>query len=588
MPAQLPWVILSPDFSIYPRTLIGHQAWQLGQWLEQQLSLPETIMLPQATLEYILKYNHQSQSMDWSIQPQTKIGTRQRPLKSLAWPTALKQNLIKNYHHFLGGGFVKVWRGDKPSRSSSNIIGEANLLQTIVDTWLDAINQRQPKRKDEPLNLFVSREIQADVSGIIFTRHPLAQHKFHYYIEAMPGVWSTSQINNRDTYQVDARTKTVIYHHLRLQNQALKRVADGLLPTKTGIKQKQWLVDDLTLKLLTQITHNLAIRQFKPLEIFWSIKDKRLFIDQIKTSKSIGLPLKSRNSGTQVQLPSKIFLELSSFNQISKLKQPVEQLIVNYRSHLLNFGFYPFTITRRKENKLLKLYLDRQWIKLNQFWQHHSQASLLFRLTDFNTNQLNQFSDAPQQKEMNGTLGLRGAAKILLDDRWLKFELETLELGWPKHLAINLILPFARSPLELTQLIRLIHQLAPKRLFHYWFEVATPAAILNLDQYPLRKLAGLIVDVGLLKTLVYGYDPENKYLKQIYGSEISAIDQLLDILANQVRKGTRDLKVILDSVDYPYDLISKIVHHSWSLTSSLQHLTELKFKIKQEMITQLT
>ncbi len=589
MPAQLPAVILSPDFSIYPRSLIGRQAWQIGQWLDQQLPLPETICLPQSTLEQVLRYNHRVELLKQLNQTSHQSEVYQQRWRSLAWPTGLKQELVRDYDHFLGGGFAKIWQENHPQQTTNHITGEANLLQSIMTHWLNYLDHLTIKGRSDQGNLFISRVAQADVSGVIFTRHFLSQHKFHYYIEAMPGVWSASEIENRDIYQVDARTQAVVYRQLRRKNQALRRVADGLVETRSKFNIDHLLVEDSSLRVLTKLAHRLAMRQFKPLKISWSIENRRLFIDEIETLDPTDSSLKPTSQQSKPTLPQKIFLELNSFNQITKTTQLTDQLIVSYQTQLLNFGFYPFTLAQHeRKNKLLKLYLKRQWTKLKQNWHHHDGANLLFRLTDFTTDQLNQLRDAPQQEEINADLGLHGAARILLDSRWLKTELETIQSGWPEHSAVNLILPFVRNPLELTQLLQLIHQLAPKKLFHYWLEISTPATIFDLDRYPLRKLAGLIVNLDLLKAFSLGYDPKNRYLTQIYAAETTSVNQLLARLAVNLAKGAKNLTVILESSDYRYDVINQIVQHAWSLTSSLTQLTELEFKIKQQMFNQLT
>lgn len=556
MPAQLPPLVLSPEFSAYSRYQIGQTAWEIGQWLKLNIPLPESILLTQTALSRIEKTNTHHQFL---------------------MPHQLKIKLIKHYHHFIDQDFVKVYVPALPQLSVSNVKGDANLVASVLELYHEA-----KKQKQKDFNILITRQPQADLSGVVYTQHPLAHSKSHYLIKVAPGIYLDSTEDSQvDFYQVDTRTQAVIKQKKRLKNLSYKRVLDAVVPTKSAFKANKFILSDVAAKTIASLAHTIALHEFKPLKIRFSIKNLRVFIEDITpletkfTPKQSPLARKAKNQ----KLPIKIYLKTNVPQELSKLEHYVDGVSFSHQAAILQFNTYPPVIINQKEGRLLKLLLHRQWQRLTQWLKINPQGKLFFKPTDLTSRQTSQLNQAPKEVEVNADLGLRGAAKYLLDHRLLAFELAVVQDNWPQEKKLDFILPFARTEAEAHQIIKLVQSLAPKLKFNFWLEVVSPYQLINLNQFPLRKLKGVWLNTQMLQATTVAFDLNNHYLNQLYGTHTLALNYLLKVFANNLSQSAKEIEVVLDMHKYQYYLAETAVKHHWQISISQFMLDRTKLAV---------
>ena len=565
MSVQLPTVILSPYFSSYPKTIIGNYPWRVGQWLKLKTPLPEMILLPTETIHKILNFNRYQPS---------------RKLTGLVIPKNIKLKLVHTYNHFLDEDFVKLEFVDSTKKSLNFVKGDANLLQTIGQLITEKANL-EPKVP----SLLITRQPQADVSGIVYTQHPLAYSKAHYFIEATAGVWlDQPERSQLDTYQIDIRTQNIVKRQKRTKNLSYRYQPDGVIPAKPIVKLNQYLLSEVAIKTLAQLVRSLALHEFKPLKVYFTIKDRRVFITQIKLLDLLNLPKQTR-AAKKAFTPSsssiKTYLKVNSASSLSKAPPFLDGVIYSHKQAFLNLGIYP--LANQKSKRLFKLLAARQWQRLNSHLKTHPKNQLFLKLLDLTPTDLAGLKQAPEAKNLNSSFNLRGALRLLHQPNLLELELATINLNLDQSLKLNLVLPFVRNFSEVAALINQVYKLIPPAKLNLYVEVVSPQLIFTLDQLPLRKLAGVVVNLSYLQATTVGFDLTDNYLLHLYRGHTYSVLKLLNQLDHVLANQPKPLTVILDLPQYRYEWVSLATKKNWHLQVGVYELERTRLAVVETL-----
>ncbi len=109
--------------------------------------------------------------------------------------------------------------------------------------------------------------------------------------------------------------------------------------------------------------------------------------------------------------------------------------------------------------------------------------------------------------EMNPALGLRGSLRYLTDSRLLDLELETLKaLIDEGATTLRLILPFVRSPMEVSYCAQKLQQIGLQDHLPLWMMAEVPSVLMNLEAYQAAGAAGIMVGLSDFTQLLLGTD----------------------------------------------------------------------------------
>lgn len=150
--------------------------------------------------------------------------------------------------------------------------------------------------------------------------------------------------------------------------------------------------------------------------------------------------------------------------------------------------------------------------------QHHQILYRSLAATSFQLQNLKHASEFPQS-EVNPNLGNRGAIFYLAHPQLLQLELNMIvKLQQQYNLPISWVSTFNRTPSELQALTHLVNDFNTKHSTQIpiWMEISTPAEALQLNQYNLSELGGLIFNTDQLHSLSYAIDPKQSALAQLY------------------------------------------------------------------------
>ncbi len=585
MSVQLPTLILSPDFSSYSKLAIGLEAKQVGNWISQKVPLPESILVTQTALDQVLSFNklsHQPHKLD--KEQKNKL----LHLKSLALPTSVKLDIIHAYHHFLDEDFVKLKLADFDLPALNYIKGDATLLESIVELWLEALKQTgRKKNKLLPINILITRTPQADVSGVIYTHHPLAYSKSHYIIQATAGTWTNiPERAQLDTYQTDIRSHAVISKKKRTKNISYRLKPDGIVPKKSEIKQDQFLLNEVSLKTLTYLARQIALTSFKPLKAYFAISGRRVFITQIQTFDPENLPTQTRpvQKAIKHKLPSKVYLKTDVAASLTKPLSYFDGVFFSHQTTFFNFDKDPLKDIKTK--RLFNLLAAKQWQRLTHYLKANPEKQLFFKLLDLEKNQFNQGQAISKSSSAN-FLGERGALFLTRQPGYLDLDFSLLKNYWTDKRKINLVIPFVRNPLEVNQIIKLIQAQIPPARVNFYLEIASAEPILAFSQYPLRKLSGLIIDIPKLQATVVGFNPYDHYLEQNYTRHTLGTLKLLKLMKEITTQNTKPLEVILNLKEYHYEIVSYAAKNHWHLVTNQYQVERTRLAVADTVYREL-
>ena len=131
----------------------------------------------------------------------------------------------------------------------------------------------------------------------------------------------------------------------------------------------------------------------------------------------------------------------------------------------------------------------------------------------------------------DGMGSVRGTLRLLHQEslRVPVFDAIIFALHKKGLLNINLVLPFSRNVSEILQLKRelAVKKLGRKNSLKHWFEICVPENILNLEDYLLTGLDGVIINLDEMLSHISGFDLACEELG-FYKKEISSLIKFLE------------------------------------------------------------
>lgn len=134
---------------------------------------------------------------------------------------------------------------------------------------------------------------------------------------------------------------------------------------------------------------------------------------------------------------------------------------------------------------------------------------------------------------------LRGAFRLIHQESLLDPLCQALIFARDKHGGghknIHLVIPFVRSSHELIQLKRdlAVKNLARKNSLQIWLEIATPENIINLEDYLLSSVDGVVLNLDELISHLNGFDhqiEELAFYKKAFSALIKFLPDALKLL----------------------------------------------------------
>ena len=202
---------------------------------------------------------------------------------------------------------------------------------------------------------------------------------------------------------------------------------------------------------------------------------------------------------------------------------------------LAQFGVHPQQLLQSHHHDSLR----QAMLQTIETYQKESRGKLvLFRTENFTSAELLGFRSgtAYTEQEANPAIGMRGALKNLQQPDLLHFQLTVFrEALQNSDSPLGIIFPFVRSSDEARQLVQYCRELGlgGKQFAGIWLQLNTPENVLNLQEYPVSDLAGVILNASSVLALARGIDADRQELQQAYDFPETLFMHLLEHLTEQ-------------------------------------------------------
>lgn len=239
-----------------------------------------------------------------------------------------------------------------------------------------------------------------------------------------------------------------------------------------------------------------------------------------------------------------------------------------------------------------KEFINKLAAKLTIFAKEFSPRPVVYRATDFKTNEYKNLTGGAQyeQHEENPMIGFRGASRYLADKKVFAMELDAIkkvrDAGYKN---INLMIPFVRNPQEIREIKQFLSDQGFDNMpsFKLWAMIEVPSAVIMLDEILDAGIDGISVGTNDLTMLLMGVDRDNQEIAYLYDERSPAVLWALEKIVKTARKHGVTVSVCGQAPsDYP-ELVEKLV--GWGVTSlslnpdAVDRTRELIFNVEKKL-----
>ncbi|HLA04189.1 MAG TPA: phosphoenolpyruvate synthase [Patescibacteria group bacterium] len=233
---------------------------------------------------------------------------------------------------------------------------------------------------------------------------------------------------------------------------------------------------------------------------------------------------------------------------------------------LAQIGTHPKKFLEEKKGKE---FTDKLSEGLSYFGKAFGKRPVIYRASDLKSNEYKNLKggDRYEPLESNPMLGYRGAFRYIKDPDIFKLELEAILKTRQKYKNLHLMIPFVRSPKELSTVRELVEKvgLFEDETFKFWMMVEIPTNVIELDEFIKVGIDGVSIGSNDLTMLILGTDRDNEEV----AGEFNELDPSVLWALEKTVRGAHDAKISCSICGqapsiYP-ELTQKLVQ--WGITS---------------------
>jgi pyruvate,water dikinase len=229
-------------------------------------------------------------------------------------------------------------------------------------------------------------------------------------------------------------------------------------------------------------------------------------------------------------------------------------------------GQHPrYMISQNRANE----FMDKLYEGINAFAKAFDPRPVVYRFTDFKTNEYRELSGGQEYEEVeeNPMLGYRGAIRYLREPDVFKLEIEAVKRVRKKHRNLWVMIPFVRTVNGLRDVKEFMESQGLRRSpdFKLWMMVEVPSNIFLIDKFIEVGIDGISIGSNDLTQLTLGVDRDSEKLRDVFDERNEAVLMSLE-RAIKVAKSMGITSSICGQAPSVYpELTEKLV--GWGITS---------------------
>jgi pyruvate,water dikinase len=292
----------------------------------------------------------------------------------------------------------------------------------------------------------------------------------------------------------------------------------------------------------------------------------------------------------KIKTATKVYVNLAEperANQVSKMNVDGVGLL---RAEFMigEIGIHPKEAIKRKEQDK---FIEKLSQGMETFCKDFFPRPVVYRATDFKTN---EYRSLPGGKfwepiEPNPMLGFRGAYRYVSNPEAFSLELQAIKKVREKYNNLHLMIPFCRSPEELTKVRRLVASegLFESTTFKFLMMCEIPVNVIQIDDFIKVGIDGISVGSNDLTMLIMGTDRDNADVAQEYNEMSPSVLWALERVVKKCGEVGITCSICGQAASTHEDLVKKLV--KWGITSvsvnpdTIDRTREIVKKAEEEM-----
>lgn len=231
-----------------------------------------------------------------------------------------------------------------------------------------------------------------------------------------------------------------------------------------------------------------------------------------KAIKSESQKVVESKKDSKTKTATKIYVNLGEPERAKKIARLNVDGVGLLRAEFMiaNIGIHPKEAIKNKEQDK---FIDKLAGDLSVFCKEFNSRPVIYRATDFKTNEYRSLpgGKAWEPIEPNPLLGFRGAYRYISNPEVFNLELQAIKKVREQYDNLNLMIPFVRSPEELSKVRRIVATsgLFEKNSFKFLMMVEIPVNVIQIEDFIKVGIDGVSIGSNDLTMLIEGADRDN-------------------------------------------------------------------------------
>lgn len=228
---------------------------------------------------------------------------------------------------------------------------------------------------------------------------------------------------------------------------------------------------------------------------------------------------------------------------------------------IANIGIHPKEAIKQKSQEE---FVNKLASHLTTFCKAFDPRPVVYRATDFKTNEYRSLpgGESWEPLESNPMLGFRGAFRYISNPEVFGLELSAIKKVRETYKNLWLMIPFVRSPEELSKVKKLVvsEGLFESPSFKFWMMVELPVNIIQFEDFIKVGIDGISIGSNDLTMLILGTDRDNAEVASAFDERTPAVLWALERVIKSCARHGISSSICGQAPSQYDDLVEKLVH----------------------------
>jgi len=229
---------------------------------------------------------------------------------------------------------------------------------------------------------------------------------------------------------------------------------------------------------------------------------------------------------------------------------------------IANIGIHPKEAIK---NKTQGDFINKLARDISTFCEAFEPRPVVYRATDFKTNEYRSLpgGEVWEPEESNPMLGYRGAFRYIANPEVFGLEMAAIKKVREKYKNLWLMIPFVRSPEELSKVKKLVTSegLFESPTFKFWMMVELPVNIIQFEDFAKIGIDGISIGSNDLTMLILGTDRDNAEVATAFNERTPAVLWALERVIKSCKNHGITSSICGQAPSQYDDLVEKLVRY---------------------------